>query len=212
MKNLKKVFLAFVMAFAILAVTACSGSEINNVDEDFLEAGYHQYTYKNSIAVNFDLDKRLIQAQSTENAEPTVDKVSTTSMFIPVDRMSLELRALILAEYDIEDKAFTNLTPFTLEEDVDLKVIDGMDYNVYVYGDFEKLEDDSIDSKTAVIIEFPSPEYLREVLEVSQVIQAQLDGKNQEDHINGSLLLLVPSNRMTHYDDIVSIFNQSEKE
>jgi hypothetical protein len=214
MKNFKKLFLAVVMFVAVFAVAACSGGEIDRVHEDFLEAGYHQYEYKNYIPANFDLDKYLRQSTSTEEEdddEESSDVISTSSALLPVDRMSLELRALILDQYDIVDETFEDETGLTIEADVELNTIEDLNYNVYLYGDFEELTDDNIDSKTAVIIEFPSEAYAREVFEVSQIIQAQLDGLDFEDHINGGLLLIVPSNRMTHYDEIVEIFNQSEE-
>ncbi len=212
MKNLKKLFLTFIMVFAVLAITACSGTGINKIDEDFLDAGFHQYEYKNSIAVNFDLDRYLKQLENTGSVpEPLPKTVSTSAMFIPVDRMSLELRALILQDLDIVDNGFEDVTSYELNPDVELDVIEGLDYDVYVYADYDTLENEDIDSKTAVIIVFSSEEYLREVLEVSQVIQDQLDGKEVEDHVNGNLLLLVPSNREAHYAEVVEIFNASEK-
>ena len=214
MKNFKKLFLTVMMFLAVFAVSACSGGEIDRVHEDFLEAGYHQYEYKNYIPVNFDLDAYLRQATSTEDDDDddeSSDVVSTSSALLPVDRMSLELRALILDQYDIVDEAFEDETGLTIEENVDLETIDDLNYNVFLYGDFIELTDENIDSKTAVIIEFPSEAYAREVYEVSQIVQALLDGLDIEDHINGGLMLIVPANRMSHYDEIVEIFNQSEE-
>lgn len=213
MKNLKKVLVSVMMFVAVFAISACSGNEIGRVHEDFLDAGYHQYEYKNYIPTNFNLDTYLREATSTEDDDDdeSSDVISTSAAILPVDRMSLEIRALILNQYDIEDPAFEEETGLTIDTTIELDTIDDMNYNVYLYGDYVELTNDDIDSKTAVIIEFPSEAYAREVLEVSQIIINLLDGKDVEDHINGGLLLIVPANRMVHYDEIVEIFNQSEK-
>jgi len=212
MKNLKKLFLTFLMIISVFAVVSCSGTGIAKVDRDFKDAGYNMYEYKNTIAVNFNLDR--IQRVLANN--PNDDKVlavtmTTSAALLPVDRLSLELRYYILKANDINDTAFGRLTPFDPIDGVEFDVIDNLKYSVYIYADSELDEADNLLSKTAVIIAFPSEEYLEEVIEKSQVIQAFLDGKDIDDHVNGNLLLLIPANRQDFYDEIVEIFNASKK-
>ncbi|HKL47072.1 MAG TPA: hypothetical protein VJ878_00250 [Candidatus Izemoplasmatales bacterium] len=213
MKNLKKVLLSMMIFVAVFAVAACSGGDIGRVHDDFIDAGYNSYEPKNYIPRNFDLDKYLGDTTSTEDDddEESSDVISTNAALLPVDRMSLELRALILNQHDIVDEAFEDETGLTIDTTIELDTIEDLNYNVYMYGDFVEINDEDVDSKTAVIIEFPSEAYAREVLEVSQIIQDQLDGFDKEDHINGGLLLLIPEARMAFYDEIVEIFNKSEE-
>jgi|GEM_PF-2163585 len=209
MRKFRKLFLVLVMVVLALTLTACSGSQINNVQEDFNEAEYKMYEYKNYIAANFDLEK-IIQfndPEATVDDQEQVDRVSQNAMFIPVDYMSLELRAYILNQHDIDDDNALNYV--TIEEYATLDVIDDLTYNVYVFAYYDDTVEPQI-NKTAVVIEFESEEYLQEVLDVSTVIQSRLDGRDIEDHINGSLLLLVRTDDF--YDEIVEIFNQSETE
>lgn len=211
MKNLKKIVLGLVMMFAFFAVAACSNAPIETVHEDFLDAGYHQYQYKNYIPRNFNLDNYIVTGEDDDDDDSSSDVISENDALKVIDHMSLEIRGYILAEYDYEDETFEDETDMALDPSVELDVIDDMVYNVFLYGDYEEIDEDTYASKTAIIVEFSSVEYLNEVIEVSQIIKDYLADKDVEDHTNGSLLLFVPENRMEYYDEIVEIFNASEK-
>lgn len=240
MRNIKKLILAFVMLFTIVTLVSCSGSQINVVGERFDEAGFSMYEYKNYISANYDLQAYLdlVTDDSTEEVTGTTevsfediditDRVSTNLMFIPVDRMSLELRLNLLWSYHIIDNSAFNVLGFD-EDEYELVAYDeitDLSYDVYTFSYYEETvltggsDSVAVVSKTAVIISFESEAYLREVLEVSTVLDTLFASYEEilgsdidlEDHINGNLLLLIPNNenRLSYYDEIVTLFNETE--
>jgi len=231
MKNLKKLGLMLMMVAAIFTLVGCSRSSISSLADTFEEKGYHMYEYKNYIAANFKLDSYLKDGETTTSDEETtdtgsttIDRISDNLMLIPVDYMSLELRAFILHQHEIVDESA--LEKLTIDTYPELSKITDLNYNVYVFADYEVVDLDDNQthtlSKTAVVIEFASQEYLREVLDVSTTMNDLFDsyesklGKDIdiEDHINGNLLLLFPDSedRLDFYDEIVGIFSQVEIE
>jgi hypothetical protein len=228
MRNIKKVLFLLVLVAGIFTLAGCSNSAINGLAENFEEENYNMYEYKNYIAANFNLDTYLSDEEATdedsEDGATTVDRVSTNQMFIPVDHMSLELRAYILDQYDIQDASA--LEEITIDDYPELSVIDDLNYDVYVFANYVQVEltNESLltISRTVVVIEFPSEDYLREVLEVSTVLEelfASYEDKlgieiDVEDHVNGRMLMLAPNNvdRLDYYNQYVEIFNRSESE
>jgi hypothetical protein len=228
MRNIKKVLFLLVLVAGIFTLAGCSNSAINGLAENFEEENYNMYEYKNYIAANFNLDTYLSDEEATdedsEDGATTVDRVSTNQMFIPVDHMSLELRAYILDGYDIQDASA--LEEITIDDYPELSVIDDLNYDVYVFANYVQVEltNESLltISRTVVVIEFPSEDYLREVLEVSTVLEALFASYEDklgieidvEDHVNGRMLMLAPNNvdRLDYYNQYVEIFNRSESE
>ena len=228
MRNIKKVLFLLVLVAGIFTLAGCSNSAINGLAENFEEENYNMYEYKNYIAANFNLDTYLSDEEATdedsEDGATTVDRVSTNQMFIPVDHMSLELRAYILDQYDIQDASA--LEEITIDDYPELSVIDDLNYDVYVFANYVQVEltNESLltISRTVVVIEFPSEDYLKEVLEVSTVLEALFASYEDklgieidvEDHINGRMLMLAPNNvdRLDYYNQYVDIFNRSESE
>lgn len=226
MRNIKKVFLAVMLMIAIFTLVGCSNSMISGLEKDFDEKNYSMYEYKNYIAANFDLDKYLnddtTEDDDDDSGSSTVDRVSTNQMFIPVDHLSLELRAYILDQYDIQDDSA--LDEITIDEYPELSTIKDLNYDVYVFSNFVEIEyqdgSEQTISRTVVVIDFPSEAYLREVIEVSDVLAELIasyeeklgDEIDIEDHINGRMLMLIPNNdaRLEYYDQYVEIFNKSE--
>lgn len=229
MRNIKKLFLVAMLVVGIFTFVGCSNSKVAGLEKDFEAQNYNMYEYKNYIAANFNLDSYLRDDELTEDDDEgdgttSVDRVSTNQMFIPVDHLSLELRSYILDEYDILDESA--LDEITIEDYDDLSEIKDLNYDVFIFAnyDIEEIDEETeiTNSRTAVVIAFPSVAYLNEVLEVSEVLEELFAAYevnlgfeiDVQDHVNGSLLMLIPNNvdRLEYYNDLVTIFNTSENE
>ncbi|MFO7968752.1 MAG: hypothetical protein ACQERX_02465 [Bacillota bacterium] len=173
MKNLRKVLLVFTLIFALGALTACSNTT-NNVLENFEDEGYNSYLSKNYFAKNFNPDKINME-----------DYEDTSDVFRITDKMTIDL----IENYD------------------NLEVIEDLNYEVYIVGFYEENDDEEI-NKTLFIIEFPSVDYLDEVLEVSQTLQDHFSGKDREDYTRENLLLVVHPDYDEYFDEMAEIFNR----
>ena len=175
MKNLRKVLFVFTLIFVLGALTACT-STTNQVIDNFEEDGYNVYEYKNYFAVNFDPER--IDMDDYQN---------TSDVFRVADEMTIDL----IENYD------------------DLEVIQDLNYQIYLLAYYEEVGDEVI-NKTAYIIEFPSVEYLNEVLDVSQSLQDHFTGKTREDYVNDNLILVVLPDYDEYFDEMAELFD-SEK-